>query len=156
MLSGQRLFAHANSENVWALVATGQFTRLSQVAPQLPWRLSLLVQRALKLEAKRRPSSAAELSALLERFLNEHGGPDDPALRLTEWLVAVGKVPEETLTAMLPNSTEVYVIHEELPLRRRAVPWRVAALVSMLVTSVLLAGTVFFTDAGARLTSLLQ
>lgn len=154
MLCGQKVFAHANSTNVWALVATGKFPRLSKLAPQLPWRLSLLVQRTLKTEPKRRPASAAEFASLLERFLDDYGGPDDPALRLTGWLVAVGKVPEETLTAMLPVTTSLYVVNEEIPLKRRFVPWRVAALLSMLVTAGLIGVVVAFTDVIPRIEGL--
>lgn len=151
MLAGQRVFAHANAQSIWALVANGKFPRLGKLAPHLPWRLTLLVERALKTDPRRRPGSAAELAALLERFLDEYGGPDDPALRLTGWLVAVGKVPEETLTAMLPDTTSLYVVHEEIKLRRRLVPWRFAALTSMLVTVATIAALVFLTDVDERL-----
>lgn len=150
MLAGKRVFAHANANNVWALVATGKFPRLGKVAPSLPWRLTLLVERALKTDPKRRPSSAAEFAALLARFLDDHGGPSDPTLRLTGWLVAVGKVPEATLQAMLPSTTTLYVVHEQLPLKPRLRPWRVAALSSMLLCVVLVAVVVFVPDAAAR------
>lgn len=150
MLAGKRLFAHANANNVWALVATGKFPRLGKVAPQLPWRLTLLVERALKTEPARRPHSAAELAALLARFLDDHGGPADPALRLTGWLVAVGKVPEETLQAMLPPTTTLYVVHEEIPLKPRLRPWRVAALSSMLLSVALFGVLVFAPDVVGR------
>ena len=151
MLSGRRAFAHADPVNIWGLVATGRFPRLGKVAPQLPWRLTLLVERAMKTDPRRRPSSAAELAVLIARFLDDHGGPADPALRLTGYLVAVGKVPEETLQAMLPETTSLYIVHEEIPLRRRLVPWRVAALVSMLVTSVLFGALALDVEALRRL-----
>ncbi|MDP2345447.1 MAG: serine/threonine-protein kinase [Deltaproteobacteria bacterium] len=144
MLAGRRAFAHADPASIWGLIATGRYPRLGKVAPQLPWRLTLLVERTMKTDPKRRPSSAAELAALIARFLDDHGAPADSALRLTGYLVAVGKVPEETLQAMLPDTTALYIVHEEIPLKRRLVPWRVAALCSMLVTSVLLGILAFF------------
>ena len=133
MLSGQKVFAHARADNIWALVARGSFPRLGKVAPHLPWRLTLLVDRCLRTEPKRRPQSATELRSLLERFLLDHGGPDDSTARLLGWLVALGKLTEgEALTFV--DSADVISIVDDVPLRARANPWRLAALSSLFVT----------------------
>ena len=52
---------------------------------------------------------------------------------------------------MLPDTTSLYVVHEEIKLRRRLVPWRFAALTSMLVTVATIAALVFLTDVDERL-----
>ncbi|HEY4222487.1 MAG TPA: serine/threonine-protein kinase, partial [Myxococcota bacterium] len=72
LLSGRRLFAHATPETIWGLVATGKWPRLGKVAPTIPWKLTLLVERCLKLDPKRRPASASEVKQQLESFLANH------------------------------------------------------------------------------------
>jgi serine/threonine-protein kinase len=136
LLSGRRLMAHATPESVFALVATGKFPRLGKVAPQLPWRLVLLVERCLKLDPKRRFQSASELRNALEIFLADHGGPEDHVGRLVGWLVAVGKLNEaEGLTVV--EDTSLFI--EVVPLKARTPPWRMAALVSTLLLAAALA-----------------
>lgn len=148
LLSGRRLMAHATPESVFALVATGKFPRLGKVAPSVPWRLVLLTERCLKGEPKRRPQSASELRALLESFLASHGGPDDHVARLVGWLVAAGKLTEsEGLTVV--HDTSLFV--EVVPLKPRAPPWRMAALVSMLLLALASAALVHTSDVLERL-----
>ena len=148
LLSGRRLMAHATPESVFALVATSKFPRLGKVAPGVPWRLVLLTERCLKGDARRRPQSASELRALIETLLANHGGPDDHVGRLVGWLVAAGKLTEaEGLTVV--QDTSLFV--ESVPLRRRGPPWRMAALVSMLVAALSLAALATTTDTVERL-----
>ncbi len=153
LLSGRRLMAHATPESVFALVATGKFPRLGKVAPGLPWRLVLLTERCLKGDARRRPQSASELRALLESFLADHGGPDDHVGRLVGWLVAAGKLSEaEGLTVV--QNTSLFV--EAVPMKRRSPPWRMAALVSMLVAALAIAALARSTDLFDRLVQALS
>lgn len=148
LLSGRRLMAHATPESVFALVASNKFPRLGKVAPGIPWRLVLLTERCLKGEAKRRPQSASELRALIETFLVDHGAPDDHVGRLVGWLVAAGKLSEaEGLTVV--QDTSLFIA--ALPMRRRAPPWRTAALASMLVAALALAALAGTTDLIDRL-----
>ena len=130
MLSGRRLFAHATPESIWGLVATGKWPRLGKVAPAVPWRLTLMVERSLKLDAKRRPASASELRQALEHFLSSHNAPADEVGRLVSWLCAIGKVMEtEALTIVADTSLFVEVV----PLRPKRQPWRFVAAVSTLL-----------------------
>jgi eukaryotic-like serine/threonine-protein kinase len=132
MLSGRPLFAHATQDNIWALIATGKWIRLGKVAPHLPWRLVLLVERCLKTEPARRHASAAALGAELQKFLLDHGGPADEPARLVNWLCAVGKVVESEAMTLL--RTEAFDAVEIVPLRARSQPWRTAALASFAMT----------------------
>lgn len=150
LLSGRRLFSHATADSIWGLVATGKFPRLGKVAPHVPWRLTLLVERCLKLEPKRRPQAASELRQRLEEFLLDHGAPADENDRLVSWLCAVGKIVEaEALTVVTDPKQFVEVV----PLRPRSQPWRTAALLSFLVASGLFAALAAFTEMGARVTA---
>lgn len=145
LLSGRRLFSHATADSIWGLVATGKFPRLGKVAPHVPWRLTLLVERCLKLDPKRRPVGASELRQRLEEFLLDHGAPADEQDRLVSWLCAVGKIVEaEALTIV----TDPKMFVEVVPLRPRSQPWRTAAFLSLVVASGLFAVLALFTDFG--------
>ncbi len=143
LLSGRRLFAHATPESIWGLVATGKWPRLGKVAPHVPWRLTLLVERCLKLDPKRRPPSASDLRQALEMFLSTHGAPADESGRLVSWLCAVGKIVEaEALTIV--EDTSLFV--EVVPLKRRGHFWRTAALVSVFISVTLVFVLTRYTD----------
>ncbi len=153
LLSGRRLFAHATPESIWNMVSSGKFPRLGKVAPNIPWRLTLLVERCLKVDPKRRPPSCAELRQQLELFLTDWGAPADENGRLVSWLCATGKVGEAfALTVVADTSLLVEVV----PLRRRAQPWRAAALVFVLVSSLLFAALATQTDLLERATAFFE
>jgi eukaryotic-like serine/threonine-protein kinase len=155
LLSGKKLFSHATPDSIWALVATGKFPRLGKIAPNLPWRLILLVERCLKTDPKRRFASAAGLRQALEEFLSTHDAPPNEKARMVSWLVAVGKIDEpEALTLVGETSALSFV--EVVPLRPRLQPWRAAALVSTLIASGLLAVLAFATDILDKIFTKLQ
>jgi serine/threonine-protein kinase len=148
MLSGQKLFGHANADNVWALIANGKFQRLGKVAPHLPWRLVLVVERCLKTDPARRPQSAGELCAALERIVVDAGLSAKTEARLAGWLVSTGKLGEaEAQQALGP--TEAFML-VELPLRARRPPWQRAALAGWAAATLLVIGFAAHPPAAER------
>ena len=131
LLSGKRVFAHATPETIWGLVATGKFPRLGKLAPHVPWRLTLLVERCLKTDPKRRLASASELKQVLEHFLSSNSAPADEGARLVSWLCAIGKIVEAEALTIVGN-TSLFI--EVVPLKPRSQPWRRAALAMLVLT----------------------
>ena len=149
MLAGQRLFAHAGPDNVWVLIARGKFPRLGKVAPHVPWRLTLLVERCLKTEPARRPQTAGELADALERIVLDAGLSTRSEPRLIGWLVSRGRISEGEALAALPP-TELFAF-EDHALKLRAPPWRRAAMAGWGLAAVAVLGFAFHPPAAAAL-----
>lgn len=116
-LSGRRLFEHANSDNLYALIAAGRFPKLARVAPHVPWRLRRIVERCLSRKPEKRFASAGEVRAALELFLASANVWSNHEERLVGFLKARGHLTEEEASAWLSAESLVISATFESPSR---------------------------------------
>ncbi len=116
-LSGRRLFEHANSDNLYALIASGRFPKLSRVAPHVPWRLRRIVDRCLSKKPEKRFETAGELRAALELFLASANVWSNHEERLVGFLKARGHLTEEEASVWLSAESLVISATFEAPAR---------------------------------------
>lgn len=130
MLSGRRMFAHATPENIYHLIATGSYPRLSSVARGVPRALRRIVGKCLEKNPKRRYASAAALRHDLERFLGTHCAWANGNERLVAFLAAAGHMSEEQARTIIDTVDFPITVEAEL-----VYPWkrRVAAAAALSV-----------------------
>jgi serine/threonine-protein kinase len=128
MLSGRRVFEHANSDNLYHLIAQGKFPAVHKVQPGLPRAMRKIVARCLQRKPERRYQSASELRVALERFLISHGAWANGNERLVGFLAGEGHISEaEALTVINADSLVLEEAHELEP------PGRASAALAVLV-----------------------
>jgi len=126
-IAGQKMFAHAGRENLYALIEQGRYPPLKRVAPFAPRMLRRIVERCLQLRPERRYQNAADLRQALEVFLSTHHGWASHTDRMVTFLFADGHLSEdEALTCV---DADHLVKSRSIELREaRSVPMSVAVI----------------------------
>jgi serine/threonine protein kinase len=133
-LSGRKLFAHANRENLYALIEQGKYPPLRKVAPGVPRMLRRIVEGCLEKRPERRYPGASEVRADLEHFLKSYSAWASHTERLVSFLHADGHLSEdEALTCI---DADQLIISREIELKPpRSVATGVAAVILIALLS---------------------
>ncbi len=132
-LSGQKMFAHANAQNIYPLIEQGRFPPLKKIAPRVPRALRRIVDRCIQRKPEKRYETAAELRQDLETFLATHHGWAQHQERLVAFLHVDGHISEdEALTCI---DADQLVISREVELKPPRQVW--AGIATLLFISLL-------------------
>jgi len=147
-LSGRKLFAHANKDNLYVLIEQGRFPPLRKVTDDVPRALRRIVTRCLERKPERRYQSAAELREALDTFLSSHQAWASHEERLVAFLHADGHLSEEE--ALTCVDADDLVLSRSITLHPPR-PWRAAAVI---VVATALASTLAYGSAAGWFRSL--
>jgi serine/threonine protein kinase len=126
-VSGRKIFAHANKDNLYVLIEQGRFPPLRKVAPHVPRALRRIITRCLEKKPERRYQSAADLREALDTFLSSHHAWSSHEERLVAFLHADGHLSEaEALTCI---DAEDLVLSRSITLHPPR-PWRSAIAIA--------------------------
>ena len=105
LLTGEKPFRGANSDELFALIRRSRFRRVRALAPSCPWRLARAVERCLARRPARRFKSAGALARALDGCAARALRKIHPRARLVAFLAHRGFATEEVALAHVDGAT---------------------------------------------------
>ncbi|HET6437089.1 MAG TPA: serine/threonine-protein kinase [Anaeromyxobacter sp.] len=140
LLTGEKPFRGANSDDLFAVIRRGRFPRIRSLAPACPWRLARAVEKCLSRRTSRRFKSAGALARALNACAARALRKIHPRARLVALLahrgfateeVALEHVDGETLAATRRADEKGTATLVEFPVRHRSHRLVLAAAVAV-------------------------
>jgi serine/threonine protein kinase len=105
LLTGEKPFRGANSDELFGLIRRGRFRRVRSLASSCPWRIARAVEKCLARRPGRRWKSAGALARALDACAARSLRKIHPRARLVAFLAHRGFATEELALALVDRAT---------------------------------------------------